>query len=64
MKSPHTLKTPNAPRYRIRGSFGPSRFVLLTNGEIVQMNEEELVRRVQQRIDDMDSADQKKIGHE
>jgi len=46
------------------GSFGPSRFVLLTNGEIVQMNEEELVRRVQQRIDDMDSADQKKIGHE
>jgi hypothetical protein len=40
-------------------SFGASRFVLLSDGEIVQMSEDELTQRVQQRIENMDSAVQK-----
>jgi len=40
-------------------SFGATRFVLLSDGEIVQMSEDELTQRVQQRIDDMDSPVQR-----
>jgi len=46
------------------GSFGSTRFVLLSDGEIVQMTEQELTRRVQKRIEEMDAAIQKKTGHE
>jgi hypothetical protein len=42
------------------GTFGATRFVLLSDGEIVQMSEDEVNRRLQQRIDEMDSATQKK----
>jgi hypothetical protein len=41
------------------GSFGPKRFVLLSNGQIAQMNESELTHRVTQSIEDMDTQSPK-----
>jgi len=38
------------------GTFGRTRFVLLTSGEIVSMEEEEVTRRVQKQINAMDAA--------
>ena len=45
-------------------SFGANRFVLLSDGEIVQMKTEELMQRVQKRIEEMETAIQKKAGNE
>jgi len=46
------------------GSFGPARFALLSDGEIVQMTEDELTQRIQKRIEDMDTTAQKQTAHE
>ena len=46
------------------GSFGATRFVLLSDGEIVQMAEQDLTKRVQKKIAEMDVAAQNKGGHE
>jgi hypothetical protein len=37
-------------------TFGRSRFVLLSNGEIIALEEDELTRRVQKQLDTMDAA--------
>lgn len=37
-------------------NFGPTRFVLLSDGAIVQMTGEELTKRVQQRVEEMNKA--------
>lgn len=45
-------------------SFGPTRFVLLSSGEVVQMKEEELTASVQKHVDNLNAAISKKAGHE
>jgi hypothetical protein len=46
------------------GTFGQTRYVLLSSGEIEQMNEGELTRRVRERIDKVEAAAMKPTSHE